>query len=501
MKITLTVLKGPNPGRAVEFVRPRHYMIGRAHDMDFVLPEDDRYVGRRHVMLEIAPPNARVVDLAAKNPPHLNGMGFDTADLHDGDVLELGYTTFRIKIDPAVATWKGRCKGCGAELTLMEFEDEPARCNACPAVVHPRPSPAPSQYVCSACGSDLSAKAQSDGRADELAGDVVYCCDNDKCLPKGDAAAGRNFGPYRAIRRLGTGGMGEVLLVYDADTARLLALKHVTDLTNKELVKRFVERETPFTAELRHPSLVRYIDRGIDVDGDGAPYLVMQYLPDGSLDALINSDNPSFAPDEAVASVTSALEGLAYMHARKIIHRDIKPSNILLDRRRRGRPGYAKLADFGLAVCYANCGGTRLTPNKAKMGTPMFMSPEQARNSKEVRETADTYSMGVTLYYLLTGSYSLDFPSPMEIARKAAMTGWRGIDPQNPDPERLAQLGFGYSLNIIIDQAVRPIPVRQRRPDLPPKLADVVDRAVRKSDSERFATATAMRDALLAAVA
>jgi serine/threonine protein kinase len=503
MKITLTILKGPDQGRAVEFVRPRHYMIGRAHDMDFVLPEDDRYVSRRHVMLEIAPPNARVVDLAAKNPPHLNGVRIDTAALHDGDVLELGYTSFRIAIDQAVATWRGRCKGCNAELTLMEYEEEPARCGACPPLLYPPPAPAPSQYVCSACGCDLTLKAQSDGRADELASDVIYCCDNDKCLPGGDAVAGRSFGPYRAIRRLGTGGMGEVLLVYHADTARLLALKHVIDLTNKELVKRFIERETPFTAELRHPSLVRYIDRGVDVDGDGAPYLVMQYVPEGSLDDLIRPDNPSLAPDKAVDAVASALEGLAYIHApsRKIIHRDIKPSNILLDERRRGRPGYAKLADFGLAVCYENCGGTRLTSDRAKMGTPMFMSPEQAYDSKMVRQTADTYSMGVTLYYLLTGAYSLDFPSRVEIARKAAMTGWRGIDPQHPDPERLARLGFGHSLNIILDPTVKPIPVRQRRPDLPPKLAEVVDRAVRKSEKERFASASAMRDALLAAVA
>jgi serine/threonine protein kinase len=135
------------------------------------------------------------------------------------------------------------------------------------------------------------------------------------------------------------------------------------------------------------------------------------------------------------------------------------------------------------------------------MGTPMFMSPEQARNAATVRETADTYSMGVTLYYLLTGSYSLDFPSPMEIARKAGMTAWRDLDPRNPDPRRLAQLGFGYSLNIIVDPAVKPIPVRKRRPDLPAKLAEVVDRAVRKSETERFASAAGMREALLAAMA
>jgi serine/threonine-protein kinase len=294
--------------------------------------------------------------------------------------------------------------------------------------------------------------------------------------------------------------MGEVLLVYHSNTARLLALKHVTDLRNEQLVKRF-ERDTHFTAELRHPSLVRYIDRGID--DDGAPYLVMQYVPDGSLDALINSKTPSLAPDEAVATVASALEGLAYMHARQIVHRDIKPANILLDRRRRGRSGYAKLADFGLAVCYAKCGGTRITKPGTGMGTLMFMSPEQARNSADVREIADTYSMGVTLYYLLTGSYSLDFPSDVDIARKVAagVSAWKGLDPRNPDPTKLRELGYGYCLNVIIDPEKKPIPVQKRRPELPQKLAEVVDRAVRKSETERFGSATEMRGALLAAMA
>ena len=170
----------------------------------------------------------------------------------------------------------------------------------------------------------------------------------------------------------------------------------------------------------------------------------MQYLPDGSLDALVNPENPAMAPDEAVAVIVSALDGLSYIHERKIIHRDIKPANILLDRRRRDRLGYAKVSDFGLAVCYANAGGIRWTRQGTSMGTFMFMSPEQARNAAGVRETADTYSMGVTLYYLLTGSYSFDFPSPAEIARKVAagVTAWRGIDPRNPDPRLLAQLGY-----------------------------------------------------------
>lgn len=496
MKITLTVLEGPNQGRTVEFVRPRHYMVGRGHDMDFVLPEDDRYVSRRHAMLEIAPPNARVVDLASKNPPHLNGAIIDAADLNDGDELELGYTKFRVAIDPAITTWKGHCRGCGAPVTLMEHEDEPARCINCPPIAYPVLAPAASHYACECCGADLTAKADFDERAAELGRDVIYRCEQH--FPEGDEHAGRCFGPYRAIRCLGRGGMGEVLLVYHPETARLLALKHVTDLKNEQLVKRFIERDTRFTAELRHLSLVRYIDRGIDADG--APYLVMQYLPDGSLDALINSDNPSLAPDEAVATILSALDGLAYMHERKIIHRDIKPSNILLDRRRRGRRGYAKLADFGLAFSYANAGGTLST--KGPIGTPMFMSPEQARNAAKVRENADTYSMGVTLYYLLTGSYSLDFPTPMEIARniRAGIPAWKGLDPRNPDPKRLAELGFGYCLNMILDPAVKAVPVRKRRPDLPPKLTEVVDRAVSKTKTNRFSSAIEMRDSLLAAM-
>jgi hypothetical protein len=148
----------------------------------------------------------------------------------------------------------------------------------------------------------------------------------------------------------------------------------------------------------------------------------------------------------------------------------------------------------------------RVDDGKAVAGQTVRL--DEARATRRVPAGAspaapDTYSMGVTLYYLLTGSYSLDFPSPVEIARKiaAGMTAWKALDLRNPDPRRLAELGFGHSLNIIVDPAVKPIPVRKRRPDLPPTLAEAVDHAVRKTESERFASATGMRDALLAAMA
>jgi hypothetical protein len=97
---------------------------------------------------------------------------------------------------------------------------------------------------------------------------------------------------------------------------------------------------------------------------------------------------------------------------------------------------------------------------------------------------------------------SLNFPSPLEIARKVAtgIAAWKDLDPRNPDPI-VKDLGYEYSLSPILDRSVKPVPVRERRPDLPPKLAEVVDRAVRKCKSERFASAISMREALLAAIA
>lgn len=495
MKVTITVQNGSKQGDTTTFAEPGQYLIGRSPDMHFQIPTEDLYASRRHLMLEIAPPFARVINIGHTNPPHVNGKPISMADLQNGDELELGYTKFKVGIDTALAKHSGRCKGCGAAVELCGDEAEPTQCAHCPQPAHPAPE---GGFICKYCGVDLVTQANVDGRAAEFGRSIIYCCS--KCVPPGDKKIREVIaGNYEIRKRLGGGGMGDVYLVYDSKTARLLALKRMNDIKNKDLVQRF-EREAAFTAGLHHPSLVRYVDRGID--SNGALFLVMQYLPDGSVDRLLEERGGTLPPDQAVAIIADTLEGLDYIHLRQIIHRDIKPANILLDASRKGQPGYAKLADFGLAYCYARAGGMRLTRPNTSIGTMMFMPPEQIRDTATVKEPGDIYSTGVSLYLLLTGSYTFDFPSPAEMRRKIKekKPGWDGMSPSDIDrnQRKLFDLGYGHPFNIILGND--PIPIRKRDASIPARLADVVDRAVSKDITKRFRSAREMREALLRAL-
>jgi serine/threonine protein kinase len=289
--------------------------------------------------------------------------------------------------------------------------------------------------------------------------------------------------------------MGIVHLAYQPDTARLVAMKRMKDLKDPLRVKRF-QREVRLMKELDHPHVVRCIDVG--VDSAGLPYLVSEYVRGIDLGAVAQAgplDSLETRRD-VILRIIEVLCGLEYLHGRRIMHRDIKPQNILLlhPRAAGGSTYAAKIADFGIAVSYARAGGTRLTKPGMWLGTLMYMSPEQVRDPGTVREPADLYSLGVTLYYLLTGQYTFDFPSPGDVA---------AFQQQRPDlwkrPEdalrALMQLRrILHPFEIILGE--EPIPIRQRVKSIPAALADVIDRAVKKDSRQRFQTAQEFRAAL-----
>ncbi|MCI0654110.1 MAG: protein kinase [Methylococcaceae bacterium] len=505
MKVVLTVIKGPGIGQVREFLEPRGFIIGRAPDCDFQLPPNDHYVSRQHVYLEICPPACRMRDLGTEgagstNPPRLNGQPVTEADLKDGDVLELGYTEFRIGITPGKPEPLSRdCPECGRRIEFWPDEPVPERCSDCSSRSQRAAAGRQLLVKCFECGGDLSTRANSDGRAQELAEIAHYCCE--RCLPKGDASAGKTILSYRIVKKLGEGTMGTVFLVYQETTGRLWAFKQIKDLKDAEMNRRF-ERGMRLYKGLAHRNIVRCFETGLNAQGQ--PYLLTEYIGGGELGEAVD-EGARLRPGVAAPIICGVLDGLEHLHARQIIHRDLKPSNILIDRKLLDEKGAVtrplpipKISDFDLAKCYGLAGGTRITKLNTAFGTLMYMPPEQVRNTATVKEPADLYAVGVVLYYLMTGRYSFDFPTPADIGemRRQKPEDWK--NPQEALRMIMKLQRIQHPFRIILNE--EPKPIRQRDASIPEPLAAVVDRAVRKDPSQRFQTAAEFRDALRGAL-
>jgi len=224
-----------------------------------------------------------------------------------------------------------------------------------------------------------------------------------------DPLIGKKLGGYEIIRKLGEGGMGAVYEARQVSLDRSVALKILPSnlAANRNFITRFT-REALSAAKLNHTNIVQIYDVGND---EGFYYFTMEYVVGTTLQGMIE-DEGCMDPTTAVGYVIQAARGLEYAHRKNIIHRDIKPENIMVN-----EEGVAKIADLGLAKKMED-EQLAVTQSGIAMGTPYYMAPEQATDAKHVDNRADIYSLGCTLYHLITGQIPYEGSSAYEIITK-----------------------------------------------------------------------------------
>ena len=490
MRVTLEIIKGPELGRKFDFTEPDTFLVGRTKDATFRLPEEDPYVSRRHFHLEINPPNIIFRDLDSTNTPRINDEETVEKKLKDGDIIEVGYTLMKVSISDKIEFRTVYCIKCRAAIKILINEASPVYCDSCRGKIEQgkreKAFTGEIRVTCQ-CGKDLTKEANSDKRALELLDKVTYLCPG--CLPEGDQEKGTRISDYDVIKKIGEGGMGKVYLVYHRPTARVLVCKKITGLAKNEALKRF-EREIRLQSSLSHPNIIQFIDSGIYKK---EPYLISEYATGGDLNQLMIGRSRPLKTEDAVKFMIESLKGVEYLHSNKIIHRDIKPENILIQKNKAGVL-IPKITDLGIAKSINNAGGSSLTKAGIAMGTVFYMPPEQVRDARSVEERADLYSIGITLYYLLTGKYPYNFPSHYEVVK------WMFKNKEkfrNEQEAFNALLMLGKAKNpLLIILSEDPIPVRERDASIPVALAAIVDMAVNKVISERFRSATDFRNEL-----
>ncbi len=221
---------------------------------------------------------------------------------------------------------------------------------------------------------------------------------------------GLAIGRYHLIAPLGQGGMAVVYRAFDTNLERDVAVKVIRRESFSpdalETVLRRFEREAKTLARLTHPNIVSVIDFG---DYNGAPYLVMPYLPGGTLKQHLGQP---LHPLQAARLLAPIADALAYAHSQGVIHRDVKPANILIT-----QSGKPLLTDFGIARLLEAGGGHTLTGTGVGIGTPEYMAPEQGMG-REIDGRADVYALGVVFYELIAGRKPYEADTPMAVVLK-----------------------------------------------------------------------------------
>jgi len=263
-------------------------------------------------------------------------------------------------------------------------------------------------------------------------------------------------GKYRIVRLIGEGGMGAVYEGENTRIRRRVAIKvlHAGLTANEEVTQRF-EREAQAAGRIGNDHILEVIDLGVLANGDR--FIVMEYLDGEPLGARIAAKK-RLSPAELAPLMRQTLVGLGAAHNAGIVHRDLKPDNIYVLKSKAGRPDFVKIIDFGISKFQPlGSDGMKMTRTGAVMGTPYYMSPEQASGSGEADRRSDLYSVGVMMFEAVTGQVPFDGTTFNQLMFKIVLA-------DVPRPEALV-------------------------PDLDPAFASIISKAMARDATQRFQTA------------
>jgi eukaryotic-like serine/threonine-protein kinase len=438
MRVILDVLEGPFKGRAFVFDRHDTFIVGRSRFVHCPMPED-MALSRDHFMIEINPPQCELRDLGSTNGTFVNNHRVERVRLVSGDVIAAGQSVFRVQVESAHGLSSGdespQKKKTGRPDTVSL---SPIHCMGCGALAPP----------------NVTVVGAVDGRASET---VEWWC----ALCRSDESGLPQPVPhYTTLRELGRGAMGVVYQARNNLTGQMVALKLIMPetATTRAAIDRFL-REMSVISQLTHPNIVEWYEQGMS---RGQFWFAMEYVAGSNLETLAKADPGRYPIKQACRLACQMLKGLEQAHQLGFVHRDIKPENILITQ---GTDGLmVKISDFGLAKSFRGVGLSGLTFSGEMRGTVPFMPPEQMLDFKTVTPLADLYATAATIYYLLTCQYVYD-----------------------------DQPG-GDLIRMLLEEP--PIPIQDRRTDISPGLASVIETCLARDPKTRYPDAKSMRQAL-----
>jgi hypothetical protein len=452
-KVILTITEGKLPGRQYIFDSRTSCIIGRAKDCNIKLPNDKDHsrISRYHCLLDINPPDIRIRDFGSKNGTYINDkkIGQRQDNQTPQEAAKEIFPEFdlqngdEIKLSNTVFTISIESKP--EQIKVNHFFPPTIDFNNTPTEV-----PNLLEYIKKVLGL---AKA---GNSNLLA-------------IKG----------YDIIQILGRGGCGEVYLAQHNDSKKFIALKVMLPqvAANEYAVNLFL-RETENIKLLRHPHVVHLIDYGYS---EGIFFFTMEYCQGGTVEDLIRQQKGKLPIDIATAIILQVLDGLEYSHnveihdvklrdgnfgkGKGLVHRDLKPGNIFLTYQ--DGKITAKIGDYGLSKAFDLAGLSGQTRTGSRVGTPVFIPRQQVLEFKYAKPEVDVWAAAASLYYMLTGYYPRDFT------------------------------GKDIFLEVLRN---KPIPIRDRDPKIPQKIAEVIDLALVEEPEIYFKSAKEFKQTLLIAL-